>query len=479
MDLNGCIGIIKNIYFIYPAYLIIFFIFLTTLFISNFSYSRTLYLNPGDSISDIIKISENGDTIVINKGVFYQRFIIDKSLTIIGKDFPVIDGEGKGTVIKATAPNIVIKGLKVVGSGNSLSVEDTGIDLENAPNSVLENNILKDVLFGIYIKNSPGTLILNNNIYGKNLPLPERGDGIRLWYSSESEIIGNTIRNARDLVIWWSSNTLIKDNQVSNGRYGLHYMYSNNNVFEDNLFTGNAVGGFLMYSGNIKFFRNVFAKNKGIASGYGIGFKDLDDVYAEDNLFIDNRVGIYMDNSPHLANSWNKLTKNIIAYNDIGISMMPSIERNTFHGNSFIENYEQVEVRGGGILKGNKWNNKSMGNYWSDYKGFDENNDGIGDIPYISEKLFEQIIDRNKALRIFIYSPVTMAIELASEAFPVIKPKPKLKDNLPLLNPEIPVHLSREIKNKPISYLIVSVIMLIIPIVFYLLVIRRKDIGTC
>lgn len=256
-------------------------------------------------------------------------------------------------------------------------------------------------------------------------------------------------------------------------------MYSNNNIFEDNIFTGNSVGGFLMYSGNIKFFRNVFAKNKGIASGYGIGFKDLDDVYAEDNLFIDNRVGIYMDNSPHLANSWNKLTKNIIAYNDIGISMMPSIERNTFHGNSFIENYEQVEVRGGGVLKGNKWNNKTRGNYWSDYKGFDENNDGIGDTPYVSEKLFEQIIDRNKALRIFIYSPVTKAIELASEAFPVIKPKPKLKDNLPLLKPEIPGHLSKEIKNKPLSYLIVSVIMLIIPIIFYLLVIRQKGISTC
>jgi len=464
MNLNESIGIIKNIYFIYPAYLIISFIFLITLFISNISYSRTLYVNPGESISDIIKLSENGDTIVINKGVFNQRFIIDKSLSIIGRDFPIIDGGGKGTVIKALAPNTIIKGLKIRGTGNSLSVEDTGIDLENAPNSVLENNILEDVLFGIYIKNSPGTLILNNNIYGKNLPLPERGDGIRLWYSSKSKIIGNTVSNARDLVIWWSSNTLIKENQIRDGRY---------------LFTGNAVGGFLMYSGNIKFFRNVFSKNKGIASGYGIGFKDLDDVYAEDNLFIDNRVGIYMDNSPHLASSWNELTNNIIAYNDIGISMMPSIERNKFHGNSFIENYEQVEVRGGGVLKGNKWNNKTRGNYWSDYKGFDENNDGIGDTPYVSEKLFEQIIDRNKALRIFIYSPVTKAIELASEAFPVIKPKPKLKDNLPLLKPEIPRHLSKEIKNKPLSFLVFSIIMLIIPAIYFLIFIRQKDAGTC
>ena len=436
--------------------------------------SKTWDVYPGESISDIIKQSEDGDTIIINKGVFNEKIIIEKSLTIIGKDYPVIDGSGKGTVIKSVAPNTVLKGLKVVGGGSSLSVEDAGIDLENSPNSVLENNILEDVLFGIYLKNSPGTLIQNNSIKGKNLPLPERGDGIRLWYSSDSKIIDNTVINARDLVIWWSSNTLIKENSVSNGRYGLHYMYSNNNVFEDNVFKENAVGGFLMYSGNIRFFRNVFAKNKGLASGYGIGFKDLDDVLAEDNLFIDNRVGIYMDNSPHNAASWNKLTKNIIAYNDIGVSMMPSIERNSFHNNSFIENYVQVEVRGGGVLKGNKWNSKSMGNYWSDYRGFDENNDGIGDIPYVSEKLFEHIIDRNKALRILIYSPVTMAIEFASEAFPVIKPIPKLKDELPLLKPKIPLHLDNEIIKKPPGYLIVSVTMLFIPIIFYFLAIRQK-----
>ncbi len=457
----------------------------TCFFLINFfivvdlSKAETLYVNPGESISKTIKLAEEGDTIEINKGTYNQRLIIEKSLTIIGIGLPVINGGGKGTVIKALAPNTVIKGLKVTGSGSSLSVEDAGIDLENAPGSVLENNVLSDVLFGIYIKNSPGTLIVDNKINGKELPLPERGDGIRLWYSSESKIVGNTIQNARDLVIWWSSNTLIKNNQVSHGRYGLHYMYSNNNVFEDNLFADNAVGGFLMYSNNIKFFRNIFRKNRGMASGYGIGFKDLDDVYAEGNLIIGNKVGVYMDNSPHLADSWNKLSDNIIAYNDIGISMMPSIERNTFQGNSFIENYEQVEVRGGGILKGNKWNTKNRGNFWSDYNGFDENSDGIGDTPYKSEKLFEDIIDRNKTLRIFIYSPVTKAIELASEAFPVIKPLPKLIDNKPLLRPVVPGHLKQEKESRSFGILVLSLSMTMIPIVYYLLLIRRKDTGVC
>ncbi len=462
-------------------YKIFFYIFLFVLcfLYNNNSHSKILTVNPGDNIQNIIDSSENGDSIVINNGVYNQRLRIDKSITVRGKDFPVINGDGRGSIIKVSVPNTVIKGLKIINTGSSLSVEDAAIDLENASNSLIENNILEDVLFGIYLKNSPGSTIINNRITGKDLPLPERGDGIRLWYSSESKIIENTIKNARDLVIWWSSNTLIKNNEVAEGRYGLHYMYSNNNIFKDNLFKGNAVGGFLMYSGNIKFYRNVFTKNKGLASGYGVGFKDLDDVYAEDNMFIDNRVGIYMDNSPHLAHSWNELSNNIIAYNDVGISMMPSIERNKIHGNSFIENYVQVEVRGGGVLKRNKWNIKSGGNYWSDYNGFDENQDGIGDMPYISEKLFENLIDRNSVLKIFIHSPVSRAIELASEAFPVIKPEPKLKDDLPLSKPKLTALKIKKTDNDSNEFLFLSIIMLVIPLAFYLFIIRHKDYYKC
>ena len=93
------------------------------------SYSKTLHVNPGDSISDMIKLSENGDTILINEGVYDQRFTIDKSVSVIGRGLPIIDGGGRGSVIKVTAPDTVIKGLKIRGSGVSLSVEDSGIDL--------------------------------------------------------------------------------------------------------------------------------------------------------------------------------------------------------------------------------------------------------------------------------------------------------------------------------------------------------------
>ena len=125
------------------------------------------------------------------------------------------------------------------------------------------------------------------------------------------------------------------------------------------------------------------------------------------------------------------------------------------------------------------WNADNRGNYWSDYRGFDENSDGLGDTPYKSEKLFEDIIDRNKTLRIFIYSPVTKAIELASEAFPVIKPLPKLTDKRPLIKPVVPLYMEKEKKSGSVVLLLFSLFLILVPILFYFNLIRQKDTGIC
>ena len=169
---------------------------------------------PFTSISLAIASSKIGDIIEVNGGTYNEHIIVDKTLKLIGINEPNIDGGGKGTVILIQAPGVIFKGFHVSGSGESLNMEDGGIVLDSAQDSIIEDNRLHDVLFGIYLKNSSGTVIRNNVIVGKDLPIPVRGDGIRLCYSSETKIIDNTITGARDLVMWWSFNSLIKGNRV-------------------------------------------------------------------------------------------------------------------------------------------------------------------------------------------------------------------------------------------------------------------------
>jgi nitrous oxide reductase family maturation protein NosD len=433
--------------------------------------AKTFTVSPGSELSSITEAIESagsGDTIEVHGGTYKEHIVVDKTLSLIGVGNPRIDGGGKGTIVTIKAPGTVFSGFRVTGSGESLSVEHAGIVVENSPGSIIADNNLDDVLFGIYFKNSPGSVIENNTVLGKDLPLPKRGDGIRLWYNSDTKILGNRLTRTRDLVMWWSGNTQIKGNTIEKGRYGLHYMYSNNNLFEDNVFIDNYVGGFLMYSGNITFYNNIFARNQGPATGYGVGFKDLDDITAEGNLLIDNRIGLYLDNSPHLIDSWNTISENVIAFNDIGVSFMPSIERNLIVSNSFIDNTEQIEVRGGGTLSSNKWYEGGKGNYWSDYAGYDEDGDGVGEIPYKAESLFENLIDANPNLRLFIFSPVAQAIEFAAEAFPVIKPEPKVVDSYPLINPRVPERYRVKKSGFAYSLFFSSFVMVLIPVCAYL-----------
>lgn len=387
---------------------------------------------PFPSLQEAVEKAHPGDTLVVQGGVYRGPLVVSKPLVLIGEQEPVIEGNGVGSVVKLQAPGILFQGFRVRGSGAHLSEENSGIEVL-APHVVVRENTLEDVLFGIYLRKAYGAAVLNNRIEGKALPLPRRGDLIRVWYSDSVRIEGNTLRQGRDVVLWFSNHLIVQGNQVSGGRYGLHFMYCDDALIEGNVLSRNSVGAFLMYSRRLHFRRNFVAYNRG-GSGFGIGLKDLDDGVVEDNLIVDNRVGIYVDNSPREIESHCLYEGNILAYNDFGVALLPSVRRNLFRDNTFLENEEQVSIQGGGTLHAVRWE----GNYWSDYVGYDSDGDGVGDLPYRAERFFENLMDRHPDLRLFLYSPVVQALDFASRAMPLVKPRPKLVDSFPRIRFRIP-----------------------------------------
>jgi ABC-type multidrug transport system ATPase subunit len=188
-----------------------------------------------------------------------------------------------------------------------------------------------------------------------------------------------------------------------------------------------------MYSDKSAFRGNLVVGNRG-PSGYGLGLKDNDDLVAEDNELSGNRVGIYLDNSPNRLDSRGIIRRNRLAYNDLGLAFLPAVKRNDVSSNAFVDNLEQVAVLGPGSFTGNAFTVGGRGNYWSDYRGFDLDGDGVGDLPYKAESLFESLMDRHPDLRLFQFSPVQDAVDLATRAFPVVRPRPKLEDTAPLVD---------------------------------------------
>jgi nitrous oxidase accessory protein len=386
---------------------------------------------PYTTIEAALNDARPGDTIEVRGGVYPGPLAVQtEGVTLEGVDWPVIDGGGNGTVVTLAAPGVVLRGFEVRGSGVEPNLDHSGITL-TAARIVVENNRLHDVLFGVFVAQADDAVLRGNDITSKaQYDEGRKGDGIRLWYSQRVTVENNTVHEARDVVMWYSSDVIMRGNVIERGRYGIHLMYCDGAQIEDNRILNNSVGIFVMYSGDVTLRRNFVRGQRG-PSGYALGFKDANNVDVTDNALVDNRAGAFLDGTPFNPAAYGNFQNNLLAFNDVGVIMMPAVRGNTFENNTFWENGEQMAVQGGGRLAENTW----RGNYWSDYTGFDADGDGLGDAPYRSERFFENLTDREPRLRMLLYSPAAQAVEFAGAAFPLFRPQPKFADPAPRIQP--------------------------------------------
>jgi nitrous oxidase accessory protein len=189
-----------------------------------------------------------------------------------------------------------------------------------------------------------------------------------------------------------------------------------------------------MYSRDPIVIGNRIVNNHG-PSGGGVGLKDVDGAVIEGNRFVNNQIAIQVDTSPRERGIENYIRGNVFAYNHAGIGFLPSVKHNTVVGNTFIDNTEHVAIIGRGQLQEITWAENGRGNYWSDYAGYDADGDGIGDVAYRSQRLFETLVDRNPLLRFFTWTPAASAVDFAARAMPTVRPEVKLADPAPLMEP--------------------------------------------
>ncbi len=386
-----------------------------------------------EKIAHLIELAEPGSTVIVPAGIYQGNLRIEKALVLEAQGQVTIDGLGIGTVIEITVPNVTLRGFTIQGSGTTVDQEPAGVRAFAGP-VVIENNHFENVYFGIDLRPAPDSIIRNNTVIGMKHKLGRRGDGIRIWWSHNTIVEDNTINEVRDMVFWYSEDLSVARNKVTNSRYGLHFMYSHNTVLANNELSENSVGIYLMYSNNITLTENSIVNNRG-TSGYGIGLKDCDAITIQNNALLANRVGMYIDNSPSSVDSWGLIISNKIAFNEIGLLSTPITHDNVITNNAFIENEEQVTVHGRGQLMLNEFSKDGIGNFWSNYSGFDKDNDGIGDFPHQPRSLFRSLLARQPNLRIFLHSPAQQAIELTARAFPELSPEPIFIDDSPLTRP--------------------------------------------
>lgn len=389
-------------------------------------------------LQPLIDRTPAGGTLHLEPGVYAGPVLIDRPIVLDGGNRATIDAAGKGSVIRLHTDGATIRNLHLTGSGESYNDIDAGVQVRGKYN-VIRDNQIDDCLFGIDMQQSSNNVVRRNRIRSKNFELGQRGDAIRLWYSFHNRIEENDIDNVRDTVVWYSANNIIRGNHARNSRYSLHFMYSRYNLVENNHYFNNTVGIFLMYSDGVVVRNNEIVNASG-PTGIGIGFKETSDLTIEGNRILSCASGMYLDVSPFQPDTTNRMIGNLIAFNGIGVRFLNDWKGNIFHGNSFVDNLTQVAVTGGKTANRNDWDD----NYWSDYQGFDQDRDGIGDTPYrlyaYADRLWEDVPDA----QFFKGTPMLEVLDFLERLAPFSTPRMLVEDEHPRLNP-----VPRAIVSKP------------------------------
>lgn len=377
------------------------------------------------TIQKAVDIAENGDTILVDAGVYKEGgIIIQKSIVLKGVNFPVLDGEGKYGIISIKTSNATIDGFKLQHTGRS-DIKDIGaIMVFDSYHISVINNILDDTNFGIYVQNSKSCTIKNNSLRAYGKEEVQSGNGINCWRSDSLLIIGNKITGHRDgLYFEFVTNSLIWRNiSIKNVRYGIHFMFSHHDTYIGNVFEENASGVAVMYTHFIHMYNNYFLNNWGGAA-YGILLKEITDSDISGNHFNKNTVGIEMEGCSRI-----NLYKNSFSNNGWAVKISASSDNNAFYKNNFTGNTFDIGTNGSLVL------NTFNGNFWDKYEGYDINRDNIGDIPYHPVSLYSMIIDSNPAALMLFRSLIVSLLDKSEKILPGITPE-QLKDETPLMRP--------------------------------------------
>jgi parallel beta-helix repeat protein len=280
----------------------------------------------------------------------------------------VLDGEGHAIQGNASRikgyddgnNGIIVDGQKNVNIKNiNFEQGETGIRISSSSNiTIIDNSFSNGIHTGITLQDSTQILIENNNFIDLHTDL-----GVPAVMLNGSKI---TFRN----------------NTLTDSSYGITIIGSSNKISENaiecilpiqmdnansNIISMNKISGPANWAD-----RDPFTGNEGIALFHR----------CSNNIIFGNNITGFVNQAIRTVFSCsnNTVYGNYIANTEVAISLQDGAINNTFFGNTFTSGSCKVRIDDG--VEGTSWDNGKIGNYWGDYAGTDNNEDGIGDSPY-------------------------------------------------------------------------------------------------
>jgi nitrous oxidase accessory protein len=368
----------------------------------------------GTSLTAALAQVKSGGVIVVMPGRYRAHEVnISRPVSIIGRGYPVLDGEGNGEILRVTSDDVTIDGLMLTGTGVSYTQDRAAIRVSNVGGCNISNNRFEQVLYGIYLAKVTDCEIEGNKLEASGKTEAKSGNGIHLWSARGITIANNSVSGFRDGIYFeFVHNTQVSRN-ISEGnlRYGLHFMYSDDCEYTGNTFRRNGAGVAVMYTKRVHMVSNRFEKNWG-SSAYGLLLKEIADSRIEHNVFEENTVGLYADGADRIRAIGNDFNRNGWAVK-VGGSTLDGL----FIANNFTDNTFDVSTNS------REPSTKFEGNYWNSYKGYDLDRDGVGDIPHAPVRLFSVIVEDSPQAIVLMRSVLVTLLDFVERAMPSLTPE--------------------------------------------------------
>ena len=401
----------------------------------------------GSDLQARLVAAEPGSTVVVDAGTYRGALVVDRPITLLGRGRPVLDGGGQADVVVVRAPGTVIKGFHISHGGVGPIGMPAGVRVE-ADDVTIEDNVVNDVYAGIVVSGVARTRISGNVVHGRGGTVDDGehslhgetgtgpGDGISLWNAKGAVIAGNEVHHARDgIYLSYGEDLLVDRNSVRDSRFGVHDMWARHLTLAENRFEHNLSGVVLMYGGPVLALRNRITDHRSPATGFGLLVRDVADAHLAENVVARNAIGVQLEGAPLGDERPTRLILNTIAHNDVGFSVYATA-RVGAAGNSFAANAVQVLPQGRNALDGIAWHFEGTGNYWSDYRGYDADGDGMGDVPHPIGGAVDGLFTRSPALRALAGSPALRLLRAVEERF--VGDGPAAEAYAPLMEPHSP-----------------------------------------
>ncbi|MBS1140881.1 MAG: Periplasmic copper-binding protein [Proteobacteria bacterium] len=366
-----------------------------------------------------------GTVLRLPPGTYRGPATINKPLTLEGNGKVIIDAGGKGTVLTIKADQVTLRGLTLRGSGESHDAIDGGIMVEEGKGLLIENNIVEDVLFGISLHRTTDSIVRHNRIRSRAVDSADRGDGLRLWYSTGNRIEDNDIAQIRDITISNSPHNRYTGNTIRDSRRAFNLLFSHRSLIERNLLEKNSTGVIALNSDGliIRHNRILHAMD---ASGAGIALKETSAALIVGNEIVHCAHGIMAD-SPMDAINRIVFINNVIAHNITGIYFYGAKGGHIAINNTFKSNLWPVTIIGDGDPMNDTW----WGNNWDTYEGFDRDGDGFGDKPHELHAYADRLWIETPSVTFFRNSPVLELLDFLERLAPFSSPSLILRDTAP------------------------------------------------